>query len=60
MVIYTCPECGGDLVDYVITTYPPISAKKCLNCDWRWEDKMDVIKRVPFDPRGREDGNKIR
>lgn len=39
MIIYICPECGGDLVDYVITTYPPIQAKKCLRCGWRWESQ---------------------
>lgn len=50
MVIYICPQCGGDLVDYVIATYPPISAKSCPNCGWRWEDRLDEIKRVPFDP----------
>lgn len=59
MVIYTCPECGGDLVDYVIATYPPISAKSCPNCGWRWEDKMDVIKRIPFNPEEKEGGTDI-
>ena len=50
MMIETCPECGGDLMNYVITTYPPITAKKCLRCSWRWEDKTSDIRRVPFVP----------
>ena len=50
MIIYTCPECGGDLVDYVITTYPPIQAKKCLRCGFRWESKTTPVCRIRFDP----------
>ena len=51
MIIETCPICGGDLMPYVITTYPPIIAKKCLKCDFRWEEKQDEIIRVKFEPK---------
>lgn len=50
MIIYTCPKCGGDLVDYVITTYPPVEAKKCLRCGWMWESQTTPICRIVFDP----------
>ena len=51
IVIETCPKCGADLFDYVITTFPPISAKECLRCGWRWEDITNDITRIPFIPR---------
>lgn len=50
MIVYTCPNCGGDLVDYVITTYPSIQAKKCLRCGWRWESQTSPICRIRFEP----------
>lgn len=50
MIIHTCPECGGDLVDYVLTSYPPIPAKKCLKCGWYWRGKPEPITRIPFEP----------
>ena len=50
MIIETCPICGGDLMPYVITTYPPIAAKKCLKCAFIWEGKQDEIIRIKFDP----------
>ena len=49
-IIETCPNCGADLYDIVITTYPPIRAKRCLQCNWSWEEDRDDIIRVPFDP----------
>ena len=57
MVIYTCPECGGDLMPYVITTYPPISACMCLKCGWRWESEREELRRIPFVPVDKEDGD---
>lgn len=50
MIIETCPKCGATLMNYVITTYPPISAKKCLKCGWLWEEKQTPIITVRFDP----------
>lgn len=54
MIIETCPICGGDLMTYVITTYPPIPAKKCLRCAWRWEGEPDTITRVKFNPEDKK------
>lgn len=48
IIIETCPKCGHDLQDLVITTYPPIPAKQCFNCGWHWEGKREEIVRVPF------------
>ena len=33
-IIETCPICGHDLVDLILTYNPPISKKKCFNCGW--------------------------
>lgn len=49
-VVETCPVCGGDLMDMAIATYPPIPAKQCNSCGWRWEGKREEIVRVLFDP----------
>ena len=48
MIIETCPECGHDLIDLVLTTYPPIPKKQCTFCDWSWTGKREEIIRVPF------------
>lgn len=48
MIIETCPECGHDLVDLVLTTYPPIPQKKCFNCGWEWTGEREEVVRVPF------------
>ena len=31
-IIETCPICGHDLVDLILTYNPPISKRKCFNC----------------------------
>lgn len=33
-IIETCPICGHDLVDLILTYNPPISKMKCFNCGW--------------------------
>lgn len=48
LIVETCPECGGDLMSLVLTSYPPISAKSCRNCGWYWEGKPEEIVRVSF------------
>lgn len=48
LIIETCPECGADLMNYVIATYPPIPAKRCTKCGWTWEGEREEIQRVPF------------
>lgn len=47
-IIETCPKCGGDLVDLVIATDPPIPQKKCFNCGWEWTGEREEVVRVPF------------
>ena len=51
-IIYTCPDCGNDLMDIMIATNPPIAIKECPSCGWRYEEKSAGIKRVPFKPEG--------
>ena len=48
MIIETCPECGHDLLDEVICTYPPIPRKYCPSCGWSWTGERDEVMRVPF------------
>lgn len=49
-IIETCPKCGYDLSNEVVGTYPPIYCKVCYHCGWRWEEKQEEVKRVPFQP----------
>lgn len=48
MIIYTCPKCGENLMNYVIATFPPINVMECHYCGWRHEDKPKSTKYVPF------------
>ena len=32
MVIYTCPECGHDILSEILTSMPPIHRDYCPNC----------------------------
>ena len=47
-IIYTCPKCGADLYDVMITTNPPINKKKCFNCGWSSEEEQDKVIRMPY------------
>ena len=47
MIVFTCPECGGDLRYSDICTYPPIHVAECPVCGWR-EEKRENIKRIPY------------
>lgn len=49
IIIETCPQCGHDLQNTVICTYPPIPRKVCCNCGWSWTGKPEKIVRVSFD-----------
>lgn len=49
-IIETCPKCGHDLSNEVVDTFPPIYCKVCYHCGWRWEEKQEEVKRVPFQP----------
>lgn len=48
IVIETCPECGHDLVNIDLATYPPIPKKKCFGCGWSWTGEPEEVVRVPF------------
>ena len=48
IIIETCPKCGHDLTDLVITTYPPIPQKKCYGCGWEWTGEPEQVIRRPF------------
>ena len=49
VIIETCPNCGHDLINQVICTYPPIPKKVCYNCNWSWEGEREEVVKVPFD-----------
>ena len=57
MIVYTCPQCGGDLIAFVITTLPPITGQKCTRCSWRLEEPQKEIVRIPFEQRMDGDGD---
>lgn len=49
MIIYTCPNCGGDLREVVLASYPPQYKVYCPKCNWEnIEEKRDEIVRVPY------------
>lgn len=48
IIVETCPKCGHDLVDEVLTVIPPIPRKSCPKCGWFWEGEPDQVVRVPF------------
>ena len=52
MIIETCPKCGAVLMNTVIFTYPPISAKDCPSCGWHWEGNPERIEYMPFGGSG--------
>lgn len=47
MIIYTCPECGHDLLSEVLTCMPPIHRDYCPSCGWS-HSKREKIERIPF------------
>lgn len=50
-IVYTCPECGADIEDIVLATYPPKYMKRCTNpkCKWRHiEEVDDGVVRIPY------------
>ena len=50
IVIETCPQCGNDLQDVLITTNPPIPKKECWKCGWSWTGEMEKeeVIRIPY------------
>lgn len=47
IIIYTCPKCGGDLIETVIDTFPPFHVQECVKCGWKEETRDEVI-RLPY------------
>ena len=47
MIIYTCPECGHDLTEVILTTYPAKREMCCMNCGWSVILK-NQIQRIPY------------
>ena len=47
MIIYTCPECGGDLDGIVLTSNPPIYKMRCRICGWEVNEGVQTI-RMPY------------
>lgn len=37
-LVYTCPNCGADIEEHIIATYPPITKRFCRNCGWSYEE----------------------
>lgn len=51
-IIYTCPKCGADLEELVLTSNPPQHIKRCKNlkCDWMFVEKPQDVIRIPYVP----------
>lgn len=49
MIIYTCPECGTDLIETATLTNPPRRHIECPSCGWeRWHEDKEEIIRIPY------------
>ena len=48
IIEYTCPKCGGDLLEEVICTYPPIYKIYCPKCGWSNEQQEKIIQ-IPYE-----------
>lgn len=54
MIIYTCPECGTDLIEAITTTsIPPQRQFLCPSCGWQhWHNDKEEIIRIPYGSNG--------
>lgn len=53
---YTCPKCGGDLQELILTSMPPQRKLNCINCNWSYtypREQLEEVIKVPF-PETRE------
>ena len=50
IVVETCPQCGGRLDSLVLTSNPPIPAKRCNSCGYYWQGNPERIVYKPFCP----------
>lgn len=48
IIIETCPICGEDLFECLLTSNPPTYQKYCYACGWSWTSKPEEVVRVPF------------
>ena len=48
MIIFTCPECGGDLEPFVLTSNPPICKMRCRICGWEGSNDIPETIRIPY------------
>ncbi len=57
-IIETCPKCGHDIHDIVLTCYPPKRGKLCPSCGWSYTfDSDEGFVRVPFVPPAKKKDN---
>ena len=47
MLVYICPECGGDLQEVVLASNPPQIKKYCSKCGWSYIENEEIY-RVPY------------
>lgn len=47
MIVFACPECGYELREQVVCTYPPFHVVDCPNCGYH-NEKLDTITAVPY------------
>ena len=47
IIVYTCPECGEELEEEVLASYPPIYVTRCRSCGWKLEKQDDILK-IPY------------
>lgn len=47
MIVFICPECGHELREQVVCTYPPTHVVDCPNCGYHHE-KRDTITVMPY------------
>ena len=54
MIIYTCPQCGTDLIEAIATTsIPPQRQFLCPSCGWQhWHEGKEEIIRIPYGGNG--------
>lgn len=52
-IIYTCPKCGSDLEEMILTTYPAQHRVYCPNCKWSHDEPSvrishNKVVRIPY------------
>jgi len=47
MIIQTCPDCGADLEQQILTSNPPKRKVRCPMCGWEHTETEETI-RIPY------------